>query len=308
MKELNLRFFQSVATTGTLSAAAEELHVAVSAVSRQISNLESQLGLKLFERRPRGMSLTEAGEVLLAYALRNQLEVNEVLSKMRGIDALQQHRIRVACPDGLGWHFLPSVIGEFRSFHPGVKFDLQVVDSARASELVKEGAADIAITFSLAPMIGVEVVANHAGAICALMPSAHPLASRSQLSVTDLKGYPLALPLNGTTMRYLFDIACNVAGITVVPDFSCDSLGAIYAMVRKDNAMVTLCGAASVRDQADIDSMVLIPMSDAQLRQRSLQIQVMAGRRLPQIIQYFVHFLEEQLLRAEAPDVRDNSF
>lgn len=299
MQDLPLRYFHSVARTGSLSAAAEELHVAVSAVSRQISNLEETLGLQLFDRKPRGMQLTEPGDLLLAYATRNSLEVKNVIAEMRGLNTLQQHRIALACPEGMAWEFLPRVAAEFRGFHPGASFDLQVVDSARASEMVKEGQVDIALTFSLTPAQGVEIALSVDAPISALMPASHPLAQRKSLSVNDLRSCALALPYPGSTIRYLFDIACHLEGINVVPAYTSQSLGAIYTVVRHSQDIIALCGTVTVSGSTARDNLVLIPMSDTQLRQRSLQMQIMAGRKLPVLVRYFLSFLEEQMLSAQ---------
>lgn len=299
MQDLPLRYFHSVARTGSLSAAAEELHVAVSAVSRQISNLEENLGLLLFERKPRGMQLTEPGELLLAYANRNSLEVKNVIAEMRGLSTLQQHRIAIACPEGMAWEFLPRVAAQFRSFHPGASFDLQVVDSARASEMVKDGQVDIALTFSLTPAQGVEIALSVDAPISALMAAGHPLAHRKSLGVNDLRGCALALPYPGSTIRYLFDIACHLEGINVVPAYTSQSLGAIYTVVRHSQDIIALCGTVTVSGATARDNLVLIPMSDPQLRQRSLQMQIMAGRKLPVLVRYFLTFLEERLLDAQ---------
>lgn len=299
MQDLPLRYFHSVARTGSLSAAAEELHVAVSAVSRQISNLEETLGLQLFDRKPRGMQLTEPGDLLLAYATRNSLEVKNVIAEMRGLNTLQQHRIALACPEGMAWEFLPRVAAEFRGFHPGASFDLQVVDSARASEMVKEGQVDIALTFSLTPAQGVEIALSVDAPISALMPASHPLAQRKSLSVNDLRNCALALPYPGSTIRYLFDIACHLEGINVVPAYTSQSLGAIYTVVRHSQDIIALCGTVTVSGSTARDNLVLIPMSDTQLRQRSLQMQIMAGRKLPVLVRYFLSFLEEQMLSAQ---------
>ncbi|SQG00514.1 LysR family transcriptional regulator [Paucimonas lemoignei] len=298
MHDLPLRYFHSVARTGSLSAAAEELHVAVSAVSRQISNLEENLGLQLFERKPRGMQLTEPGQLLLAYATRNMLEVKNVIAEMRGVNTLQQHRIALACPEGMAWEFLPRVTAEFRNFHPGASFDVHVVDAARASQLVKEGSVDIALTFSLTPTQGVEIALSCDSPISALMPAGHPLASRESLAVQDLRDCPLALPYTGSTLRYLFDIACHLQGINVVPAYTSQSLGTIYNVVRYSQDVIALCGTVTVLGATARDNLVLVPMSDPQLRQRSLQVQIMAGRKLPVLVRYFLSFLEEQLVTA----------
>lgn len=298
MQELNLRYFHSVAKTGSLSAAAEELHVAVSAVSRQVTNLEQRLGIQLFNRQPRGMQLTEAGKLLQAYALRNQLEVSSVIAQMQEVMTRQQKKISVACPDGMAWHFLPSVISRFITQSPDTRFDLHMVDSIRASELVKTGEVDIALTFSLSPDIGIQIISSHSAAISALMSQDHPLANKTVLHVEDLSHYPLTMSLNGSTMRYLFDVACSLSGIKVQPSFSCDSLGATYTMVCEHPNMIGLCSAVAVSGKTCQVGLVLKPLQEPQLALRSLQVQVMAERHLPEHIDAFLAFLDECLVAA----------
>ena len=298
MQELNLRYFHSVAKTGSLSAAAEELHVAVSAVSRQITNLEQRLAIQLFNRQPRGMQLTEAGRLLQAYALRNQLEIESVVEQMQDVMTRQQRRISVACPDGMALHFLPSVISRFMTQYPGVLFDLHVVDSSRASELVKEGSVDIALTFSLSPDIGIKVMSSYSAAIGALMSQDHPLANEEVLQIKDLSDYPLTMSLNGSTVRYLFDVACSLSGVKVQPSFACDSLSATFTMVCEHPQMIGLCSAVAVNGKAQQERLILKPLHDPQLSQRSLQVQVMAERNLPPHIDAFLGFLDVSLIAA----------
>lgn len=298
MQELNLRYFHSVAKTGSLSAAAEELHIAVSAVSRQITNLEQRLAIPLFTRQPRGMQLTEAGQLLQAYALRNQLEIESVIEQMHDVMTQQQRRIRVACPDGMAGHFLPSVISRFMTQSPEVQFDLHVVDSASASEWVKEGRVDIALTFSLSPDIGIQVMSSYSAAIGALMSRDHPLANKEALALKDLSDYPLTISLNGSTVRYLFDVACSLSGIKVQPRFSCDCLSATLTMVCEHPDMIGLCSAVAVSGKLAQERLILKPLQEPQLSQRSLQVQVMAERHLPPHINAFLDFLDINLAAA----------
>ena len=81
-----LRYFLAVVRTGSISAAAQRLRVAGSAVSRQIANLEKELDAALFERRSHGMILTQAGQTLAAYAQRLELESEQVVSEIREFD------------------------------------------------------------------------------------------------------------------------------------------------------------------------------------------------------------------------------
>lgn len=105
---LALRYFVEVARTGSLSDASARLHVAVSAISRQIAKLESELGAPLFERRPRGMALSEAGERLLGFAQRSLLEAEHVMKEIGGLDALHGSLLKIACSEGFAIDSCPA--------------------------------------------------------------------------------------------------------------------------------------------------------------------------------------------------------
>lgn len=295
MHDISLKYFHSVAQTGSLSAASEQLHVAVSAISRQISQLEAQLQLTLFERKPRGMSLTPAGEILYTYSLRKTVELNNVIAEMKGLNSLQMQSIALACPEGMAWDFLPYVIARFRQRHPSAHFSLKVVESAEATQLVKNGTVDAALTFSLQIEQGVEVALQVPAPISALLSTEHPLAQRAQLSVHDLTEYPLALSEPGTTLRYLFDIACHLEGVNIAPALTSNAMGAIYTYTRENRRAIALCGALTVDRQARRDGLCVLPMQEASLIQRSLQLQVMSHRKQPTIVQHFLSFLCDML-------------
>ncbi|WP_111895373.1 LysR family transcriptional regulator [Acinetobacter sp. MB5] len=295
MYDISLKYFHAVAKTGSLSAASEELHVAVSAISRQISQLEDQLQLTLFERKPRGMSLTDQGEVLYTYSLRNAVEFSHVIAEMRGLNSLKQQTIAMACPDGMAWDFLPNIIAQFRKQYPSAIFSLQVVDSAKATQLVKEGIVDAALTFSLQPEQGVEVSLQVPSPICALMSASHPLAQIDSISMQDLNEFPIALSESGTTLSYLFDIACHLEGIQIAPAFTSNTIGAIYTYAKESDSVIALCSALSVERRAITDGLILRPMQHSSFLQRSLQLQVMSRRKQLTIVRYFLDFLTEKL-------------
>lgn len=295
MNDISLKYFHAVAKTGSLSAASEELHVAVSAISRQITQLEEKLQLSLFERKARGMSLTPAGDILYTYSLRNTLEFKNVMSEMKGISNIQQQSIALACPEGMAWDFLPHVIAKFREEYPSARFSLQVVDSSRATQLVREGRVDAAFTFNLQPEQGVEVSLQVPSPIVALLAKNHPLANQQDISVRDLTEYPIATSGSGTTLSYLFDIACHIEGVQIIPALSSDSAGSIYTFVNESKNAIALCGELTVARRAKRDGLVIRPMREPALAQRSLQVQIMSRRKLPVIVRYFLSHLTESL-------------
>jgi DNA-binding transcriptional LysR family regulator len=296
-----LRYFVEVARTGSLSDASARLHVAVSAISRQVARLESDLGVALFERRPRGMALSDAGERLLAYAQRSLLEAEHVIKEIGGIETLHGSMIKVASSEGFAVDFLPSAMAGFRVQYPGIDFTLSVMSPGEATRRVRDGDADLGLTFSLAPEKGVKVEHTERAPVLALLRADHPLATRAKVSLADLQRYPLVLPEPGTTIRQLIDITCALEGVLLEPELTCNNSGATYRYALKSGAIM-FTGLLSVRDRYAGDGFVVMPLSHPQMRQRSIQVQTMAGRELPQSVRAFRDYLIAQIVGARPVD------
>src|SRR5690606_30634361 len=108
MNGLALKYFLEVCNSGSLSAASASAHVAISAISRQISHLEEQVGSPLFERTARGMQPTQAGRLLLAHARRTVLETQTTLAAIANLRGMQGHEIRVSSSQGPANDLVPT--------------------------------------------------------------------------------------------------------------------------------------------------------------------------------------------------------
>jgi DNA-binding transcriptional LysR family regulator len=298
-----LQYFLEVARTGSISEASERLHVATSAISRQIAKLEQDVGAPLFERRPRGMVLSEAGEILAAYARRSSLEAEQVLAEVHGVHALSRSTVKIASSEGFARELLPEAITTFREKHPGVRFRLNVTGPTAATQQVRDGTVDLAVTYSLAPEKDIKVEYSQQQPIYVLMADDHPLAKRADVDLAELLEFPLALPNEDTTIRQLFDIYVALEGLSFEPAFVSNYSGALQSFTRLRGG-VTLIGSLTVRRRLKIDRLAIVPIRNAELRRRSVQIQSMARRALPPAVRAFLTHLIE-LIRE--PDTRPRS-
>src|SRR5690606_8255821 len=102
-----LKYFLAVVNAGSLTVAAQKLHVAPSAVSRMVKKLEDQHQTLLFDRHARGMVLTEAGELLAAYARRAYLESERAHAEIRDLSYIGQKLIKLSANQAFGRELLP---------------------------------------------------------------------------------------------------------------------------------------------------------------------------------------------------------
>jgi DNA-binding transcriptional LysR family regulator len=289
-----LRYFLEVAQRGSIAGASGALGVAVSAISRQIGNLESDLDVSLFHRTARGMVLTDAGLMVQHYARRVFLDTETLQAELRGLQGLEHTTIRVACTDGFAQDYVPSVMALFRKKHPGATFTLEVCPPATASRHVREGTVDLALTFTIAPQEGIHVEYAEAAPIYAHMAKVHPLAQRKEASMKEIVAYPVILPTEPNIIRQLFDLVCGLQSLRPNVLLTSNSLDGLNAFLRYDSA-VSFCGSLSVRNRLRADRQTLVAISDPEMKQRVLQVQSMAGRQLPHGARAFVQVLVDDI-------------
>jgi len=150
LQDTALRYFLEVVRSGSVSEAATRLNVSPSAVSRQVAALEDLLGVPLFDRRPRGMAPSAAGEMLAAHARRGALEADRVVADIKALQGLHTGLVRLCSSAGFAIEFLPRVMAQFRTQYPGIQFHVRVASPAAVTTAVLHGDADIGLTYSRA--------------------------------------------------------------------------------------------------------------------------------------------------------------
>lgn len=296
LQEAAVRHFLEVVRTGSVTAAAERLNVAPSAVSRHIARLESELNTLLFERRARGMVPNAAGELLAAHAKRAWQDIERVTDDIQALRGLQTGWVRIASTEGFASEFIPNVIAEFQREYAGIRFGLDVRMQAEIPTLVRDGDVDVGFTLSTSSERGINVELRHPSPILAIMAKDHPLASRRQLALSQLIGYPMALPGAYSTLRQLFDISCSRQGLQCEPALLSNRLDAMISFAAAGGG-VTLSGEAALRSRLKAKVVVAIPLRDREMNERHFEVQTMAGRTLPGACRAFLDHLREVLRR-----------
>ncbi|MCC3746726.1 LysR family transcriptional regulator [Rouxiella badensis] len=304
MHSTEIRYFLAVANTGSLSAASKQLFVAVSAISRQIQQLETRIGATLFERHARGMVLNDAGQILENHVRKSMMDMEFAIAEIQGLKAVRRTVIRMACTDGPAYDLLPQMFARFRAINPGVMFYLKVGTAQQVSETIRSGDCDLALQFSLTPERGVDVLASYPASVLLAMRHDHPLAHQ-QVQLGDLHAYPLAFNEPTSTIRQLFDLSCRMNGIFLEPALSCNRFSTLYDFMLCTPGALVACSHFSVMFKARRDRLVLKSINIEQLSQRTLQLQTQAGRHRSAALSQFIDFSCELLNREGAAFERD---
>ncbi len=204
-----IKAFSIVAATRSFSVAAHQLHLTQPAVSKRIALLESQMGVRLFDRIGRTVTLTEAGNALepRAKEILNSIEdTQRVISNLSGSVGGQ---LSLATSHHIGlWH-LPRVLRSYSQRYPGVALDLHFMDSEVAHEQIVQGNLELGI-ITLAPtphdrLASIPIWRDELVFVCS---ADHPLNDQGKLFIEQLAEYPAILPdmstFTGRIVKQLF--------------------------------------------------------------------------------------------------------
>lgn len=280
------RHFLAVAEARSITEAGLVLHVAPSAVSRQVSLMEAAMGCALFQRQARGMALTEAGERLLAWLTTVQRESELVQRQVQGLGPAAAQRLHLACTEGFTTAFMPDLMGRFRADMPGARLFLRVGDAQQVDQWLQRGEVDVGVRFATRPVEGLRVAASAVSPIVAIVAADHPLAGQAGVSVPELAAHPLALPEGSSTVRQVLDSACAMAGVRY--EVACTgNLPALIALVQQ-GGLLMLGSRMSVTHALADGSLRALPVLDGLFAQRQVQVLVRDGRMPGVVAQAFL--------------------
>ena len=285
-----LQAFVAVAEAGNFSRAAEKLHVAQSAVSVLVRELERKLNIRLFDRTTRRVELTDAGEEFRATAEKLIADLEHGVQLTQDLVERKRGRIVVAAPPLLATALLPDVIAAFQKQFPGVSVSL--ID-ARTDEIVsrvKSGQADIGIGTFPADEEGLSRTRLTRDALMLFSEASHVIAALTQPRWRDMKGRPLVTLTRDSGIRALVESGYEAAGLTLGrPAFEVSQITTVLALVEAGLGIAILPTYALV--SCKNRNIVARPLSHPTIS-RDVVIITRSGRTLPPAGGNFIQLLQ----------------
>ncbi|WP_420968066.1 LysR substrate-binding domain-containing protein [Bradyrhizobium sp. B120] len=204
MELRHLRYFVAVAEEGSLSVAAQKrLHTAQPSLSRQIHDLELELGVQLFVRGPRGIELTPSGRVFLDHARVALLQVEAAAEAARRAAQPAKSAFSIGFLTGYEMDWLPAVMNILRGKLPSTEITIRSEDSPDLAAALARGKIDLAFMRPEKSAASLQFKLLRHDPILVLMPRDHPLAARSAVRPKDLAGlnYIGVSPVRAPTLR-----------------------------------------------------------------------------------------------------------
>ncbi len=241
----DLHSFLELARRGKLTAAGKRLNVEPTTVSRRITRLEKELEVHLFDRSPKGYSLTDEGYKLLPYAENIETKIISIYQSISGVDTVLTGTVRMAVPEGLGIGIISKYIKEFKEQHPAI--ELELLADTRVRSLSKRE-ADIAITLAR-PTVGRLVAWKLGEYKLALYASRDYLNEHAEIkTVEDLTQHPFISYIDDLIefpqLKYLQDLLHDVQIV-----FRSSSLQAQYQAVLDNLGLALLHGFVAAENK-----------------------------------------------------------
>jgi DNA-binding transcriptional LysR family regulator len=216
-----LQVFAAVARQLSFARAAEELHLSPPAVSMQVSELESVLGVPLFERAGRRIALTTAGEYFLVHARRllaNLKDAEDTIARLKGV---QTGRLTIGV-QSTAKYFMPRLLADFLREHPGVDLKLEVGNRQALSELLARNEVDLAVMGTPPRELDFRIEPFAAHPLGVVAAPGHPLAALPHVPPALLEREPFIVREVGSGTRaamerYFADVRVKPAAIMTMP-------------------------------------------------------------------------------------------
>ncbi|MFA6288553.1 MAG: LysR family transcriptional regulator [Opitutaceae bacterium] len=213
MLDYRLEVFRAVAERLNFTRAAAALHISQPAVTRHIKHLENHYGSPLFLRGPAGISLTDAGRVLLDHARQLDGLTRAMETRLRSRQPLLSGPLRLAASTTIGQYLLPPLLAAFHKKHPAIRITLRTGNTEEVVGAMLASRADLGLIEGSSGQRELHTEAFFEDEILCVAAPDHPLAKRPRVTLADLRDEPVILREPGSGTRRVVEQALQKAGL-----------------------------------------------------------------------------------------------
>ncbi len=295
MKHLQtLQYVDTIARVGSIRKAAETLFITSTALNRRVLALEEELGVPIFERLPRGVRLSAAGEILIHHARTQMADMERVQSQIADLSGVRRGHISIVCGQALLAYFMVDHVARYRQQHPGVTFSVSVCNRADAISALSNYDADLAIVFEPVRTPDFHPIGSVPQAIQAIMSAEHELTKKSELTWSDILSAKLILPTRANGVRHLLEEALAKKGGELNTVIESDSFDFIRNYIVSENC-VSFQIPIGLPQKSDKTSFVTRAIGINAIPHGHVFVGQMNGRALPVAASLFANELIKSL-------------
>ena len=232
MELRQLKYFITSADTLNFTEAARQCFITQSTLSQQIKQLETELGVQLFERIGKRVFLTETGRDFLPYARQTVADADYGVQRIKDMEDLKTGRLCIGTTFGLS-ALITDAIARFSEQYPEIQLEVMFLKQDELIEAVRERKVDFALTFEMMEkddLLTEQPVKTYH--LCAIVSDQNPLAQQATVSLRQLADYNICTPARGMNARRMFDSLTNKKGIELQPKLEINEIHTLLHLVR----------------------------------------------------------------------------
>lgn len=279
MRLTALQYLHQAATLGSMRLASDKLGVAVSSISRQVAQLEQELGLPLIERGRRSIKLTEAGELALEY-YRDQLADEEaLLGRLRDLKQTRIGHVQLAVGEGLLGGAFAALIEKYQRSNPGIGLSIVSGSTAEITRLVLEDEVHMGLILHVSSEPKIRNRLSVAQPLMVMCSPPHRAAALTSLTLAQLREHDLCLPPRGFSIRQILNDAEQREHVWLEARLTTSSIQTMRE-IAKLGTMVTVLPKISALSELQKGTLVARPLLAVELEHCTVTLIHRVGRRL----------------------------
>jgi LysR family hca operon transcriptional activator len=238
----HLRYFVAVAEAGSLTVAAERLlHTAQPSLSRQIRDLEYEVGVPLLTRSARGVALTEAGKAFLEHARLSLAQAEAAVQAARRAAQTVRPSFALGFLTGQEMDWLPEVMTILKSELPSIDVTISSQYSPQLADALARGQLDLAFLRPEPGLPTLEYKLVTREPLMVVLPSDHPLAAQAAIAIGDIAGEEfLAMSRTAPALQAVIDAYLRRSGVALRPSHEIDNIGMAVSLVASTRGVTLL--------------------------------------------------------------------
>ena len=290
-----LKYLNEVARLGSLRKAATYLNVDASAISRQLVQLEEDVGAAVGIRSGQGFLLTEIGEELVTLFRQQKTSEAAALSRIEALQNLKQGRVSIAVGEGFIADLISAPLQAFMVRYPGIQISVEMAGANEATRLVKEDRVDLALVYAPSPDAELHSHVITRQPLELITPPKHPLIQEPQLTIEQISRYPLALIDQQFGMAQLVSLVEELEHIRLVPQLKTNSVAVLKNFVLSGMG-VTFMPKLTIHNEIQQGKITCLALPHPVFANASAHIVSHKGRELTVAAETLMHHLHDGML------------
>jgi len=293
MNRNHLAIFHAVAETGSISRGADRLHISQPAVSKQISELEQTLGVRLLDRFPKGARLTDIGKILADYTHRLasiEGEAERAIDEYRG---LKRGRLAIGASTTIGAYLLPRIFADFHLQHPQIELRLEIANTKNVQGYLMDGTIEVALTEGLIETEDLASTVFHQDELVVIAPPHHRLLQQNEVTVKDLCQEPWVMREEGSGTRAVIEKALRKHKSRIQKVISLASSEAIKRAVGCGMG-IAIISRLTIPLELKTKTLAIVPVKNLTIH-RPLHMQTLRNQSLSNAMTDFLKILHADL-------------